>query len=168
MNVAVIIEEPRWAHAGLEGWARECVAASFAHLALPTECELSVLGCDDRRIAQLNGDFRSKPMPTNVLSWPSEERSSDVVGAAPLMPPDAEELGDIAIAYETTLREAKEGGLSLEDHTKHLIVHGLLHLLGYDHENDADGDLMESVETAILATLGIADPYSSGAPDAGD
>lgn len=168
MNVDVIIEDSRWSKVGLESWVQESVSASFACLALPAGCEVAVLGCDDRRIADLNADFRSKPTPTNVLSWPSEERSADAAGARPRMPSDNEELGDIAIAFDTTLSEANAGGLSLEDHTKHLIVHGLLHLLGYDHENDADGDLMESVETAILATLGIADPYSSGTPDAGD
>lgn len=70
-----------------------------------------------------------------------------------------EELGDIALAYQTCAREAQEGGKSLADHTRHLVVHGLMHCLGFDHETDADAALMEGLETRILARLGVADPY---------
>ena len=104
-------------------------------------------------IAVLNAAFRDKEAATNVLSWPSAERSP----GTPLT--DTPELGDIAMAYETCVREAEAGGISLEFHTLHLLVHGTLHLLGYDHEEDADADLMEATETAILAKLGVPNPY---------
>ena len=108
------------------------------------------MGCDDARIAELNGDFRDKPQPTNVLSWPSEERGAAQPGAAPALPtgPDPE-LGDIAIAYETCAREAAEQGKPMADHVTHLIVHAVLHLLGYDHIRDADATLMEATEVEI-------------------
>ena len=80
-------------------------------------------------------------------------------GDRPAPPEGDPELGDIAIAFETCEREAESGGLSLENHTLHLLVHGTLHLLGYDHEREADADLMESTETAILCKLGVPDPY---------
>lgn len=118
------------------------------------------MGCSDDRIATLNADFRGKPVPTNVLSWPSDERGADVDGDVPL-PPDSTdpELGDIAISYDTCLSEATAAGKTMHEHTAHLVVHGLLHLLGYDHERDADATLMEGLETQILGKLGIADPY---------
>ena len=161
MAVDVIIEDDRWAALGLPDLAERSVAAALQAVDLdPGAWETSLLACDDARIASLNADFRGKPMPTNVLSWPSEERGSALDGQAPL-PPDAAdiELGDIAIAFDTCAREAVEAGKSLEDHVTHLIVHGTLHLLGYDHERDADATLMEALETQILGKMGLDDPY---------
>ena len=160
MGVEVLIEDHRWEAAGLEALSEKAVAAALRHLSLDPEAwEVSVLGADDVRIAGLNADFRGKGRPTNVLSWPSVERR--VEGATPIAPKpgDDPELGDIALAYETCAAEAEAAGLSLEDHTIHLLVHGVLHLLGYDHENDKEAAHMEGLETAILATLGVADPY---------
>jgi probable rRNA maturation factor len=96
-----------------------------------------------------------------VLSWPSRERAARVAGAVPALPDPAEgpELGDIAIAYETCDYEAAEAGLPFEHHVTHLLVHGTLHLLGYDHESEEDGDLMERIEVEVLASLGIPNPY---------
>lgn len=124
--------------------------------------EISVLACGDARIAQLNEDFRQKGQPTNVLSWPSEERGAEIDGEmpdAPELPMDAE-LGDIAISYDTCAREAAEAGKPFEHHVTHLMVHGTLHLLGFDHIRDADAALMEGLETEILGKLDIPDPYS--------
>lgn len=164
--VDTLIEDPRWDGVGLadlgEGVARSVLSA----LSLPVEgFEISLLGCDDRRIADLNADFRGKPQPTNVLSWPSEERGADRDGGQPRCPrpgPDGmpEELGDIAIAWETCDREAAEQGKPLRDHVTHLLVHGMLHLLGYDHVRDRDAELMETTEARILAQMGIANPYA--------
>ena len=125
------------------------------------------MGCDDARIAALNADFRGKPQPTNVLSWPSEERGAEVAGEEPDLPEAGEpddpcELGDIAIAWETCAREAEEQGKPMVDHVTHLVVHGLLHCLGYDHVDEADAALMEGLEVEILASLGLSDPYSDG------
>jgi probable rRNA maturation factor len=122
------------------------------------------MGCNDARIAELNAEFRAKGQATNVLSWPSEDRAPEFAGEAPRLPEpgeadDPESLGDIAIAWETCAREAAEQGKTMDAHITHLIVHGLLHLLGYDHVDDDDAELMETTETDILATLGVADPY---------
>ena len=159
MTVDCVIEDPRWAGAGMEDLSTHAVQATFDHLDL-VGFEACVMGCSDARIAELNADFRGKPTPTNVLIWPSEERGADVDGGVPDAPdPTDPELGDIAIAYDTCLAEAQASGKTMGDHTTHLVVHGLLHLLGYDHERDADATLMEGFETQILGKLGIADPY---------
>lgn len=161
MSVDTIIEDPRWAEAGLEALADSACGATLSHLGLdPAAWEISLLGCDDARIAVLNADFRDKPRPTNVLSWPYDERAADADGAPPAPPqgPDPE-LGDIAIAFETCAREAQAQDKPLADHTTHLLVHGCLHLLGYDHIRPKDADLMEGIEVEILASLGVANPY---------
>ena len=111
--------------------------------------ELAVMLCDDAAMRELNDRWRGRPEPTNVLSFPA---------AAP-----SEALGDIAIAYETTAREAQAEDKSFADHLAHLTVHGFLHLLGYDHQGDAEAAAMERLEVAILARLGIAGPYAQDA-----
>lgn len=158
MSVEVILEDDRWTTVGLTALAERAVAATFDHIGLKSKAwEVSLLGCDDARIAVLNSEFRTKPQATNVLSWPSIDRANP--GKSPELPTGDPELGDIAIAYETCMSEAKTGGKSPEDHVTHLIVHGLLHLLGYDHISDVDADLMESKEIAILCKLGLPNPY---------
>lgn len=160
--VDVVIEDARWQVAGLEALATRAAAATLRHLGLQATGEgapeIVVMGCDDARIAELNADFRGRPQPTNVLSWPSVEPPPRAPGAVPA-PPDTDELGDIAISYDTCAREAGAQGKPLSDHATHLLVHAILHLAGYDHENDADADTMENAERAILATLAISDPY---------
>lgn len=164
--VDIVIEDARWEAFGLPALAERACGAALVGLGLGAEgFSVVVMGCDDARIAALNADFRGKPKPTNVLSWPSEERGAEVYGDAPDLPEageadDTVELGDIAIAYETCAREAAEQGKPMADHVTHLLVHGLLHCLGYDHEDDADAALMEATEVRILATLGLSDPYS--------
>lgn len=162
MAVDVIIEDPRWDEAGLEELTERAFAALCSHLGLEAElCEGSVLACDDARIKVLNADFREKDKATNVLSWPAEERATP--GARPPLPEEdfdgTIELGDIAISYDTCAREAQEADKPMADHVTHLIVHGLLHLLGYDHISDQDAEIMEGTEVEILATLGLDDPY---------
>lgn len=151
-----VIEDDRWEEAGLEALAGRAVRAALTWHDIGGE--VVVLGCDDARIAALNADFRGKPRATNVLSWPSVEHVPHAPGTRPDLP-DCEELGDIAIAYETCLAEAAAQGKSLADHATHLLVHATLHLLGYDHENDPDAETMELAERAILETLDISDPY---------
>lgn len=163
--VDIVIEDPRWEGFGLAARAETAAGAVLAELGLPAPGFLiCVMGCDDARIAALNAEFRAKGTATNVLSWPSGERGPDSPGLRPDLPEpgdadDPEELGDIAIAWETCAREAVEQGKSMEDHVSHLIVHATLHLLGYDHQDDADATMMESTEIAVLERLGIADPY---------
>ncbi len=108
----------------------------------------------DAEVATLNGTYRGKPKPTNVLSFPSSPLPRGVPG------PQRRFLGDIIIARETVLAEAADEKILPVNHLQHLVVHGLLHLLGYDHENDGDAHVMETLETSILADLGIPDPYS--------
>lgn len=160
--IETVIEDPRWRDLALDRLAERAGEVTLEHLGLyPDAWEIAVLGCDDARIAALNASFRDKPAATNVLSWPSAELAADVDGALPRAPdpgPDSE-LGDIAISYDTCLREAQAGGTPPADHVTHLLVHGILHLLGYDHMRDKDATLMERTEVAILGKMGIPDPY---------
>lgn len=162
MLTDTVIEDDRWTALGLPALAERAARAVLAHLGLdPDAFEIAVLGCDDARIAALNTEFRQKTRPTNVLSWPGEERGAETDGAPP-DPPDPgpdPELGDIAIAYDTCAREAAAAGKPLEDHALHLLVHAVLHLLGYDHIRDQDATLMEATEAAILGKLGLDNPY---------
>lgn len=163
--VETVIEDPRWEAFGLDARAEGAAQAALAALGLPGQgFALCVMGCDDARITVLNTEFRDKPGPTNVLSWPSAERAAEFVGEAPELPEagtpeDPEHLGDIALSYDTCAREAAEQGKDLADHVTHLVVHAVLHLLGFDHIEDEDAELMEATEVRILATLGLADPY---------
>lgn len=163
--VDTVIEDARWEAFGLDPLAQRAAAATLGTLGMPAQgYAICVMGCDDARIATLNADFRGKPQPTNVLSWPSDDRAPDAPGAMPDLPApgdadDPEELGDIAIAWETCLREAAEQGKPHADHVAHLVVHGILHLLGFDHIDDEDAARMEGIETRILASMGVPDPY---------
>ncbi|WP_243614420.1 rRNA maturation RNase YbeY [Shimia aestuarii] len=162
MLTDTIIEDDRWQALGFEALAEAAAQAVLAHLGIASgDWEIAVLACNDARIAELNADFRDKAAATNVLSWPSEERGAEQDGDAPAPPEPGfdPELGDIAIAFETCAREAEEAGKPMADHVTHLVVHGVLHLLGYDHIRDKDATLMEGLETAILGKMGIADPY---------
>ncbi|HEY1878102.1 MAG TPA: rRNA maturation RNase YbeY, partial [Rhizomicrobium sp.] len=105
--------------------------------------DLTILLAGDRKLKALNQDFRGKNRPTNVLSFPSAN------GYA----------GDIALAYGVTAKEAKQAGKTFTDHAVHLVVHGVLHLAGYDHERPSDASVMEPLEVKILGRLGVADPY---------
>lgn len=160
MEIDILIEAPEWDAVDLEGLAQAACVAALEDLSLnPNDVSLSILACDDARIATLNADFRGKPAPTNVLSWPAEDRAPDTPGAMPDLDDLSEEVGDLALAFQTCAREADAGGKPLPHHVTHLIVHGLLHCLGFDHETEADAQLMEATETRVLARLGVPDPY---------
>jgi probable rRNA maturation factor len=119
------------------------------------EAELAVMLTDDAGIRTLNSNWRGIDKPTNVLSFPAlQPTAGSGSDGAPRM------LGDIAIAYETTRKEADDEQKPFDHHLSHLTVHGFLHLIGYDHENDDDAEAMESLEQEILALLGIPDPYA--------
>jgi probable rRNA maturation factor len=154
VTVDVLSESPLWETAapGAEAVVREAIsrAAAATDVGEPA-AEVAVLLCDDATIAALNAQWRGREEPTNVLSFPAPPAAG---GSAPV------HLGDIAIACETVVREAREQGRTVSQHLAHLAVHGFLHLLGYDHQTDGEADRMEGLEREILAGLGISDPYA--------
>ncbi len=151
--VDLMLEDPRWKAGGLTRAAEAAAAALAACGRDPERHEISLLACDDARIAALNAAHRGREAATNVLSWPAFGGTIPMPGAEPLF------LGDLALAYETCAREAEARGIGLAEHAAHLAVHGCLHLLGHDHAAEAEAGRMEALETKILATMGIANPY---------
>ena len=143
-----------------EGFVQRALDAAAAELgpALPGPVEVSLLLTDDAAVRILNREHRGKDMPTNVLSFPLEAPGSAGEGGEPAM------IGDIVLAAETVAREASDQGKTIADHASHLLIHGMLHLVGHDHMEDEEAATMERLERAALARLGIADPY--GADDA--
>ena len=140
--ITLLVEDPKWrSHRGLQ--ARLKTAADAARKAARLKGDFTILLADNKTLRALNRDFRGKDKPTNVLSFPS----------------DGPYRGDIAIAYGVTAAEAKVAGKTLPSHAMHLVVHGVLHLAGYDHERPKDARIMEPLEVKILGRLGIADPY---------
>jgi probable rRNA maturation factor len=147
-----------------EARAADAVAAALAltpHAGLADAAplvEVAVRLTDDAEVHQLNRDFRGKDKPTNVLSFPQVQ--DDLLESLANSDDGEILLGDIVLARETCAREAEEKGISLEDHATHLIVHGALHLVGYDHMDDASAGVMEALEVKALASLGLANPYA--------
>jgi probable rRNA maturation factor len=147
-----------------ECWQTEPNAEAVIHRAIEAatgiadadvgDAELAVMLTDDAGIRTLNSNWRGIDKPTNVLSFPALQPDAGAPDDAPRM------LGDIAIAYETTRKEADDEQKPFDHHLSHLAVHGFLHLIGYDHEKDGDAEAMESLEQEILAQLGIPDPYA--------
>ena len=155
VNIDVTVEAGDWPSeetlVALAAYAVEAaVAEAGGHAAQPVE--LSLVFTDDAHIQALNAEWRGKDKPTNVLSFPAFPTK---IGAA--LPPM---LGDIVLAWETVAREAELEGKPLDHHITHLIVHGLLHLMGHDHETDEEADVMEALERRALARLAIPDPYA--------
>ncbi len=154
VQIDITIEAGGWANEQmLHDLASRAVGSAIAELGVEADgaSELSLLFTDDEHIRVLNRDWRGKDKPTNVLSFPAFEISP----GDPLPPM----LGDIAIAFETVSSESALEGKPFEHHLNHLIVHGFLHLLGYDHETDEEAEQMEGVERRVLARLAIPDPY---------
>lgn len=150
-DIDIIVDAPDWdSLADLEALTRDCVRGALAGSGarLAEICEMSVTFCDDAAIRALNAQWRRQDKPTNVLSFPTP----GPLAAKPL-------LGDIVIAYETVAREAREQGKHLRDHTAHMVVHGFLHLIGYDHETAGEAEAMEALERRIAAALDFPDPY---------
>lgn len=154
LSTDILVNAENWnAHADSGAVVERAITAAAAAARAPAGAEVAVMLTDDATIRTLNRDWRGIDKPTNVLSFPAAPQPGAGAGA-PTM------LGDIAIAYETTAREAEAEGKPFADHLSHLAVHGLLHLLGYDHETDAEAEVMEALERDILAGLDIADPYA--------
>ncbi len=147
--IDVVIEDEGWPEAAaMEALAERCYAA-----ALPfepaLEGEIALLLTNDANMRALNSKYRSTDKPTNVLAFPGDGESSGGF------------VGDIALARETCVGEAKDKQIALQDHAAHLIIHAMLHLAGYDHQSDDEAEAMERREVEILKRLGIADPYGA-------
>jgi probable rRNA maturation factor len=154
VSLDISIPSPQWRGlARARSLARETVAACAADSGMPgvDRAEVSLCLADDAELRALNARFRGMDAPTNVLSFPSSAQTR----AGKVMV-----LGDIALAYETLSREANALDAPLADHFRHLIVHGFLHLVGYDHRTDKEAKVMEALEVRILTRLGLADPYA--------
>jgi probable rRNA maturation factor len=162
--VAVLIEAPEWSRqlrtaAALARRAvREALSArSPGRAGRPGDVELTVVLTDDRAVRRLNRDWRGQDKPTNVLSFPAQNGRP-----APRLPPGVPVLlGDVVVACGVAATEAAAQGKTLRAHLAHLVVHGVLHLLGHDHEADAEAERMEALEAKILRRMGIANPYQA-------
>jgi probable rRNA maturation factor len=169
IDLAVSIEIDDWDEFGPEFEDPESLAAALTPLVEATVAagagpgvrptadqvtELAIVFGDDELVQRLNREYRGKDAPTNVLSFALTEADEPDFPGAPLV------LGDVVLALETVLAEATRDSKVPADHARHLVVHGILHLLGHDHMTDAEAEAMERIETAILARFGIADPYS--------
>jgi probable rRNA maturation factor len=152
MNLTILTHDDRWK--GLAPTVKRAAEAALAKKRIKKAAVTFVL-TNDAEVKTLNRDYRGKDKPTNVLSFPdgSKEMGSD---EKPVV-----NFGDVVLAYETIAREAAEQGKALKAHLTHLTIHGVLHLLGYDHEAESEAEAMESLEIAILSSMGIANPYES-------
>ena len=152
--LAIAVEAGEWPRRSeLVALTRRAVRAALGkEVSLSAGSELSLVFTDDAHMRSLNRQWRRKDRPTNVLSFPGSPSKKGEFGPI---------LGDIVLAFETIDREAREMTLTLSDHLTHLIIHGILHLLGHDHQTDDEAEAMEGRERVILAGLGIADPYGA-------
>ncbi|RUV72614.1 MAG: rRNA maturation RNase YbeY [Mesorhizobium sp.] len=153
VDIDIALEAGDWPEeAELTRLVHRAVAAAFAEIGVAGRSELSIVFSVDANIRSLNAGWRGKDKPTNVLSFPA----FPLTAGGPLPPM----LGDIVLAAETVAREAALEDKPVDNHIIHLVIHGLLHLLGYDHETDAEAEEMEAIERAALARLAIPDPYA--------
>ena len=156
LTVDLSIESPLWSGVQELGSLTEAAvmaAAAEAGVDLPAACEVSCLFCDDAAIRELNRQWRGIDKPTNVLSFP---------GGGPEAPGAVALLGDIVLAYETVSREAAAEHRRIAAHVTHLVIHGFLHLVGFDHETGPEAEAMEALETRTMIRLGYPDPYAGG------
>lgn len=159
LSIDILFDSPEWAKSKLSARKRIGDVLNLTWGMVPKrpkgiEPELTVTLTNDADIKVLNRDYREKDKPTNVLSFPMWDKMSEIPNGAGAIP-----LGDIIIAFETIKREAIEQEKTLADHFTHMLIHGFLHLLGYDHMNEKDAKAMESLEIKILKELSISNPY---------
>ena len=153
LEVKTLVSDDRWGRLGLDALARRaCLAALQVALPDAGNCEISILACNDEDIRRLNQQHRNRNTPTNVLSFPVSDNW-------PVNPAEPQFLGDLALSWDTCSREAMTGNRNIESHVCHLLVHGCLHLLGFDHETDTEADKMCNLETVALELLGLNNPY---------
>jgi probable rRNA maturation factor len=157
IEIGIAVESEKWASVELDTLVGLAVEAARAEsdVELAPLTEISLLFCDDARIRELNREWRRLDKPTNVLSFPASDPSR--LSHAPL-------LGDIAIAFETVERESINEQKLFSDHLSHMVVHGFLHLVGFDHEVEGEAEVMEAAERRALARLGVPDPYAATVP----
>jgi len=161
LDIAVTVSCHVWSEAvpECETLCRDAASAAFATAArIRDAAEVSLMLADDELVRTLNRDYRGHDGATNVLAFAAMEGDGPRPPGAPVM------LGDVVIAYETAADEAATGGRALADHLRHLVVHGMLHLLGFDHRSDDQAVDMEELEIRVLSGLGVADPYAEPAP----
>ena len=152
LSIDIAVEHDAWHALGdLDALAARAAAAVLAAsgMAVAEGAEWSIVLADDAFVQDLNARWRGKDCATNVLSFPTDAGARDHA------------LGDVIVAWDTSAREAAERGWTMPDYLAHLLVHGLCHLLGLDHETDAEADAMEAVEARALARLGIASPFEA-------
>ena len=160
-TVDVSVTSPSWTGAMpdcADACQRAVQMALAAADAMDPAAEISVVLADDAFVHDLNRRYRGTDRPTNVLSFAQEDDEAGDAAMAGRM------LGDVVLAFGTISREATEQGKPLGNHVSHLVVHGVLHLLGHDHETDEDAEIMEALERDALSRLNIPDPYAEGAP----
>lgn len=168
LRLALATEGPAWSCLDDDPavMARQVARAVDRNVALPaSSCTATVMLSDDAHVRLLNRQWRGLDKPTNVLSFPSASSPAPAPSrrGARRAPP-ACHIGDLILAEETLAREAVSLGIPARDHFRHLVLHGLLHILGYDHDSDDEAEEMEALETRLLATLGVADPYTDSEP----
>lgn len=147
-HIDILVEEPAWNVFQCGVWIEHAVLVGLEYLSLnETEYEISVVLTNDAKIRTLNREYRGKDKPTNVLSFPQDDEVM---------------LGDIVVSFETIKQEAESQGKSFQNHFQHMVVHSLLHLLGYDHMENNEAKEMETLEVEILAKIGIDNPYVLG------
>ena len=162
LDIAVSISHTAWNHAvsAVEERCRKAATAAYrasspgAEVPMGGGIEVSLALADDALLKSLNRDYRGRDVPTNVLAFPGTGGTVPRPSGVPVM------LGDVVVAFETAAAEAADQHKALADHLSHLIVHGMLHLLGHDHGTEAEAVMMERLETQVLSALGVADPYA--------
>ena len=158
-DIHIITDTPdqRWGeclnHEKIKGYIHECLAQSHVSTNSKNPIEVSITYTNDAALKELNADFRGKDKPTNVLSFPQFESPNEWPTSGTVM------IGDLVFSFDTIIKEAREQKKTFDAHFIHLLVHGTLHLLGYDHEEDDDADVMQALEVDILAKFGLPDPY---------
>jgi probable rRNA maturation factor len=158
LTLDIVCDEPRWGDLDalapdIERWAEAAAAGAMRELDESGAFAAALKLSNDAEVQELNRRYRGKDRPTNVLSFPFGDDWPAAPGDEPLP------LGDIIVAYETVAREAAEQGKPLRHHLAHLVVHGILHLWGFDHEDAAEAEEMEALERDILAQLAVPNPY---------
>ena len=162
MNVDLVFEDGRWKKTLLGEVSRTVFKETLNFFGQnASDFSIDILACNDGRISELNKEFRGNNSATNVLSWPSKNFQSKFVkgNTDSILNKEDGFLGDIAISYDTCVKEAKERAIDFVDHISHLMIHSILHLMGYDHILEVEEEKMKKIEIEILGKMGIDSPY---------